>query len=262
MSTRRSLLADWYWSHGRHELAWRDTHDRWAVLVSEVMLAQTQVARVAKVWPSFLDRFPNPAVTAAAGPGAVIMAWGRLGYPRRARRLWESARIITEAGWPDDPSELPGVGRYTAAALLALVDDVDAAAVEVNIRRVCERVAGRRLTTAEAEDESLRLGAPLAGRDRVLALMDLGASVCRARDPRCRDCPLRRRCRSRGALANETRHTQPRFEGSFRQRRGTVLGRLRAVGNAKTAELDGDALASLVADGLATIDGPVARLPG
>ncbi|HZJ27142.1 MAG TPA: A/G-specific adenine glycosylase [Acidimicrobiia bacterium] len=261
MTHRRSRLADWYATNGRHELAWRHTRDRWAVLVSEVMLQQTQVARVADAWPRFVDRFPTAAAAAAAGPGAVIEAWGRLGYPRRARRLWEATCIITTDGWPADLAELPGVGRYTAAALSALVDGVDAPAVEVNIRRVCERIAGRRLTTTQAEAASLRIGRPLHARERVLALMDLGASVCRSRDPRCRACPLHRRCVARGVLADETRHTQTRFEGSFRQRRGQVLARLRTADTADVAELDPDALASLVTDGLAAIDGSVARLP-
>ena len=261
MTPRGSPLADWYAGNGRHDLEWRHTNDRWSVLVSEVMLAQTQVARVVVARPIFIERFPNPAAAAAPGPGALIQAWGRLGYPRRARRLWESACIITRDGWPDDLSELPGVGRYIAAALDALVDGDDVAVVEVNIRRVCERTVGRRLTTTEAEAESLRLGTGLAARDRVLALMDLGASLCRARNPECRECPLRPRCTTRGVLAGETRHRQARFDGSFRQRRGQVLARLRAVELVETDELDGEALTSLVSDGLAAIDGSVARLP-
>ena len=88
--------------HGRHDLPWRQTRDRWAVLVSEVMLQQTQVPRVLDAWPAFIARFPTAAAMAAAGPGAVIAAWGRLGYPRRARRLWEAATIIATDGWPDD----------------------------------------------------------------------------------------------------------------------------------------------------------------
>ena len=108
-------LRHWYQDHGRHDLAWRQTRDRWAVLVSEVMLAQTQVGRVAAVWPSFMERFPTPGAMAASSPGDVIVAWGNLGYPRRARRLWEAAGIVAATGWPDDLAALPGVGRYTAA---------------------------------------------------------------------------------------------------------------------------------------------------
>jgi A/G-specific adenine glycosylase len=257
-----SALADWYRAHGRHELAWRMTRDRWQVLVSEVMLHQTQVPRVAAAWPAFIGRFPTPAAAAEAGPGAVIAAWGRLGYPRRARWLWDAAEVINRDGWPDDLTELPGVGRYTAAAIAAQADDDDAPAVEVNVRRVLERVSGKRLTMREAEAEMVRVGGALRGRERLLALMDVGAVCCRPRDPRCAVCPLRRRCASRGPRWGEQhdRHRQSRFEGSFRQRRGRVLGALRR-GAQPVAGLDADALASLVADRLAVVDGTLARLP-
>jgi A/G-specific adenine glycosylase len=254
-------LGSWYEREGRHDLPWRRTTDRWAVLVSEVMLQQTQVARVLDAWPRFMDRFPTPEVTAAAGPGAVIAAWDRLGYPRRARWLWQAASIITERGWPDDLSELPGVGRYTAGAVRSLTAGVDVAAIEVNVRRVVERVAGRRLSTTEAEAESARLGRGLAPRDRLLALMDVGALLCRPRAPACRACPLRRRCATRGPLEDETRHRQQPFEGSFRQRRGRVMARLRTEPGVALDELDGEALSSLVADGLAVVTDRTATLP-
>ena len=169
-------LARWYEDNGRHDLAWRATRDPWLVLVSEVMLQQTQVARIAVAWPEFIARFPTPQAMADAGPGAVIEAWGRLGYPRRARRLWETAVHIAADGWPDDLTELPGVGRYTAAALRCLADDADVPAVEVNVRRVVERVTGKRLTEREAEAAMVAVGKPLRGRDRLLALMDIGAT--------------------------------------------------------------------------------------
>jgi A/G-specific adenine glycosylase len=255
-------LARWYTAHGRHDLAWRATRDRWAILVSEVMLHQTQVPRVAAVWDDFIGRFPDPQTMADAGPGAVITAWGRLGYPRRARRLWEAAAQIAAHGWPDDLTLLPGVGRYTARAIAAQADDADVAAVEVNVQRVTERVVGARLTAKEAEAAAVRVGRPLHGRDRLLALMDVGALLCKPRAPRCQECPLARRCATRGALAHEARRrTQSRFAGSFRQRRGLVMARLRA-GPAPAAELDDEALASLVTDGLAERDGDLAVLPG
>ena len=109
---------------------------RWAVLVSEVMLHQTQVPRVAAVYDDFLARFPTPDAMAAVRAGAVIEAWGRLGYPRRARWLWDAAVQIHEHGWPADLTDLPGVGRYTAAAVAAQTVDADVPAIEVNIRRV------------------------------------------------------------------------------------------------------------------------------
>lgn len=253
-------LASWYEASGRHDLPWRLTRDRWAILVSEVMLHQTQVARVAAVFEEFLDCFPTPRAMADAGPAAVIGAWGRLGYPRRARRLYDTAVVLRDHGWPDDLTTLPGVGRYTAAAVVAQAGDVDVPAVEVNVRRVAERVSGTRLSERAAEEATVRIGRPLRGRDRLLALMDVGALLCRPRDPRCGECPLRRRCATRGPLPEETRHRQAPFAGSFRQRRGEVMARLRD-GPAPARELDPDALASLVADGLAVVTRGRARLP-
>jgi A/G-specific adenine glycosylase len=253
-------LARWYRTNGRHDLIWRATRDRWAVLVSEVMLHQTQVGRVLDAFPPFVARFPTPQRAADAGPGALIEAWGRLGYPRRALRLWEAADRIVADGWPDDLAELPGVGRYTAAAIAAQVDDADVVGIEVNIRRVCERVRGESLSDREAEAEAVAIAGSLRGRDRLLALMDVGALVCTARGPRCDVCPLETVCATRGVLGHETKHRQPRFEGSFRQRRGIVLARLRA-GSAPTVELDGEALASLLDDGLAEVTRGRAHLP-
>jgi A/G-specific adenine glycosylase len=255
-------ITVWFARNGRHDLPWRRTRDRWAVLVSEVMLHQTQVPRVEAAWPGFFARFPSPDAMAAAGPGAVIEAWGTLGYPRRARRLWEAAAEIAAHGWPDDLTRLPGIGRYTARAVAAQADDADLPAVEGNSRRVGERAAGRALSDREAEAVLREVGEPLRGRDRLLALMDVGALVCRPREPRCDECPLHLRCATRGALAGERRSRQPRYEGSFRQRRGSVLARLRAGDPVHASSLDADALSSLVDDGLAVVDDEaIARLP-
>jgi A/G-specific adenine glycosylase len=190
----------------------------------------------------------------------VITAWGRLGYPRRARRLWEASVVIAADGWPADLAMLPGVGRYTAAAVLAQADDADVIGVEVNVRRVCERTAGGRLTERAAESVARTLAAPLRGRDRLLALMDVGATVCTARQPSCERCPLVSACATRGVHDDETRHRQSRFEGSFRQRRGHVLALLRA-GPVVASSLDGEALASLLDDGLADVTRGRAHLP-
>jgi A/G-specific adenine glycosylase len=197
---------------------------------------------------------------AEAGPAAVITAWGRLGYPRRARRLWESAELIARDGWPADLTELPGVGRYTAAAVAAQVDDDDHVGIEVNIRRVCERVRGTKLSDAEAEACVRDLGRGLRPRDRLLAMMDLGATVCTARAPECDRCPIVSVCATRGTHPDETKHRQGRFEGSFRQRRGLVMAQLR-VGAVAAAELDGEVLASLLDDGLAEVTRGRAHLP-
>jgi len=255
-----TALVRWYREQGRHSLPWRASRDRWTVLVSEVMLQQTQVPRVLAVFDAFMAEFPTPETMAAAGPAAVITAWGRLGYPRRALRLWEASVRITNDGWPADLSELPGVGRYTAGAVAAQVDDDDRVGIEVNIRRVCERVRGTRLTDNEAETCVRDLGPGLRPRDRLLALMDLGATVCTARAPECERCPIVAACATRGTHADETKHRQGRFAGSFRQRRGIVMAQLR-VGPVATADLDGEVLASLLDDGLAEVTRGRAHLP-
>ena len=281
----RAPLVAWYARSGRHDLPWRVTRDRWAVLVSEVMLQQTQVTRVADVWPGFMARFPTPEAMAGVPAGEVIAAWGTLGYPRRARRLWETAGRIAADGWPGDLTDLPGVGHYTADAISAQVDGHDAPAIETNIRRVVERRAGRALTPVEAAAASREAGRPLTGRDRLLALMDIGAVLCRPRAPRCPECPLKPGCATAAAIAVSSapgcpgvpapvdasaptvhwtalgrRPRQTAYEGSFRQRRGRVLAELRASPR-PSADLDAAALASLVEDGLATLDGSLARLP-
>jgi A/G-specific adenine glycosylase len=255
-----TALARWYRAHGRHELAWRASRDRWTVLVSEVMLHQTQVLRVASVFDEFMERFPTPEAMARAGVAEVITAWGRLGYPRRARWLWEAAMAISERGWPDDLDELPGVGRYTAAAVAAQVDNADRIGIEVNVRRVCERVAGTKLSDRDAEACARELGDGLSPRDRLLALMDLGATVCRSRAPDCARCPLVTSCATRGTHDRETRHRQSRYEGSFRQRRGDVMAQLRR-GSVAAADVDGEVLASLLDDGLAEVTRGRAHLP-
>ena len=254
------LLARWYEKYGRHTLPWRATRDRWLVLVSEVMLHQTQAPRVAFVFDAFVEQFPTPEATASASPGDVIAAWGRLGYPRRARWLWDAACRITSEGWPVDLEELPGVGRYTAAAVVAQCEDADEIGIEVNIRRVRERVSGTRLAPKDAEATAIAIAEPLRGRDRLLALMDLGAMVCTARSPACDRCPISADCATRGELADETKHRQAAYAGSFRERRGGVLARLR-VGPVRTIELDGEALASLLDDGLAEVTRGRAHLP-
>lgn len=256
----RPSLRTWYRANGRHALAWRCTRDRWLVLTSEVMLHQTQVARAEVAWPEFVARFPTPEATAAAGPGAVIHAWGRLGYPRRARHLADAAAMITRDGWPHDLRDLPGVGRYTAAAVRALADDRDVPAVDVNIRRVVQRVTGKLLGDRAAESAMVAVGAPLTGRDRLLALMDVGAMLCRPRDPQCDACPLEKRCTTRGPLDGEARRRAAPYAGSFRQRRGAVMAALRD-GPVPASDLDADALTSLVADGLARVTRGRAQLP-
>ena len=229
-------LATWYRGHGRHWLPWRQTRDPWAVLVSEVMLQQTSVARVLGRWDGFLERWPDPASCAADPLAEILRFWVGLGYPRRARALWEAAAIISTAGWPVDEAglrELPGVGSYTARALLVLAFGVEGPPPrDVNIGRVAARaLLGVELHEARDRDVDCALdawhAAGLGPRDQTLALFDVGATVCTARAPRCGVCPLRGRCRSAPRLQVSppppAPRRQPAYAGSLRQLRGAVL---------------------------------------
>jgi A/G-specific adenine glycosylase len=234
------LLSAWFRTSGR-DLPWRDTQDPYAILVSEVMAQQTQVDRVVPRWQAWLERWPTVDALAAASPADVIRAWQGLGYNRRALSLHRAAQQIAAHGWPDDLTELPGVGRYTADAVACFAHGRDVLPVDVNVRRVSERT-GHTFTAASAQ-----------------ALMDLGATVCLARIPRCGVCPLAGDCPSRGRRY-EPERKQGAFEGSFRQRRAATL-RLVAAATRPVAELDSEAVASLARDGLVRIDGPTVSLP-
>ncbi|MGH3079059.1 MAG: A/G-specific adenine glycosylase, partial [Gaiellaceae bacterium] len=196
-------LRAWFTESGR-DLPWRRTRDPYAVLVSEVMLQQTQVARVVPRYLAWLERWPTVETLGAAPPADVIREWQGLGYNRRALAVHRAARRIAETGWPDDLSELPGVGQYTAAAIRRFAWSEDVLPVDVNVERVLRRT-GAGFTS-----------------DAAHALMDLGATVCLARVPRCDGCPLAGKCPSRG-IREEPRRKQGSFEGSFRQRRATTL---------------------------------------
>ena len=180
------------------DLPWRATRDPWAVLVSEVMLQQTQALRVVPRWFSFLERFPTPEACASVPLGDVLREWQGLGYPRRARNLHLAAGRIAELGrFPDELDELlglPGIGAYTARAVLAFAFERDVAVVDTNIARVHARVAGRRLTPKEVQrlaDDALPVGQAWAWNQ---AVMDLGAVLCRPSSPACHECPLRTTC--------------------------------------------------------------------
>jgi A/G-specific adenine glycosylase len=235
-----ALLLAWFDEHGR-DLPWRRTRDPYSILVSEVMLQQTQVERVVPRYLAWLERWPTVEALAAASPADVIREWQGLGYNRRALNLHRAAREISAHGWPDDLTELPGVGPYTADAIrcFALGDDV--LPVDVNVERV------RRRTGAEFSSASAQ------------ALMDLGATMCLARIPQCGVCPLGSACPSRGVREEPARKQGP-FEGSFRQRRARTL---REVADASRAlgDLDGEAVRSLERDGLVVVSDGVVALP-
>ncbi|MCB0979045.1 MAG: A/G-specific adenine glycosylase [Acidimicrobiaceae bacterium] len=262
------------------DLPWRRTRDPWAVLVSEVMLQQTQVPRVIPKWQAFMAAYPATADCAAAPLGDVLRLWQGLGYPRRARNLHAAAaQVEALGGFPttlDGLLALPGVGQYTARAVLAFAFEADAAVVDTNIARVHARVAGRRLTSGEvqrAADAALPRGQAWAWNQ---CLMDLGATVCRPQAPQCAECPLLARCAWHGqgedpapGSAGVSR-PQARFDGSDRQARGRLLKAL-AAGPVPKAEIaavmarpaaNAAALAdALMAEGLCVAEGDRVRLP-
>ncbi len=238
-----AVLISWFDAHGR-ELPWRDPGTTpWGVLVSEVMLQQTPVHRVAPVWVEWMQRWPLASKLAAEAPGTVVRAWGKLGYPRRALRLHTAAAAIATEHDDAVPSEvdtllgLPGIGAYTARAVAAFGYGHRVPVVDTNVRRVVARAvhgaadaatptASRDLTDVAAmlpQTRSARFSA---------ALMELGALVCTARRPRCADCPLRAQCAwwqaGRPAPATSGRPAQ-RFAGTDRQVRGLLLDVLRAA---------------------------------
>jgi A/G-specific adenine glycosylase len=230
------LLA-WFAEHGR-DLPWRTTSDPYAILVSEVMSQQTQTERVVPRWQGWMERWPTVETLAAASVADVIRAWQGLGYNRRALSLHRAARHVAAHGWPDDLTELPGVGRYTADAVACFAFGHPVLPVDVNVTRVSERTR--------------QMFSPAAAQ----ALMDLGKMVCLARIPRCDACPLAARCPSRGRRFEPLRRQGP-FEGSFRQRRAAAL---REVAAGSQPE-DGEAVASLLRDGLVRMDGEIVSLP-
>jgi A/G-specific adenine glycosylase len=233
----QALLLAWF-RNSERDLPWRKTRDPYAILVSEVMLQQTQVERVIPRWRRWLERWPTVEALAAAAPADAIVEWQGLGYNRRAVSLHRAARAVVERGWPNDLTELPGVGPYTAAAVGNFAFGRDVLPLDTNVRRVQER-------TGETFDASC-----------AQAIFDLGATICLARIPRCDACPLAELCPSRGTRYEPLRK-QGRFEGSFRQRRAAAL---RAVA-AGEQPADGDALVALARDGLVELRDGVASLP-
>jgi A/G-specific adenine glycosylase len=234
------LLLSWFAEHGR-DLPWRRTRDPYAILVSEVMLQQTQVVRVVPRYLEWLETWPTAEALAAAPAADVIRAWQGLGYNRRAVNLHNAAKRIASDGWPEDLTELPGVGRYTAQAIGRFAHREPVLPEDTNVRRVRERTGAH------------------FGPQSAQALMDLGATVCLARIPRCGFCPLAAVCPSRGQRFEPLRK-QSRFEGSFRQRRSRTLG-LVTQRPRRVSELDRTVVESLAQHGLVRTSGGVVCLP-
>ncbi len=252
----REALLGWY-DAVRRPLPWRETTDPYAILVSEVMCQQTQVARVVPRYLAWLERWPTAAALAAASPKEVLGEWVGLGYNRRALRLREACVVVAGEGWPADAAglrALPGVGPYTAAAVAAFAFGEPVAAVDVNVARVASRL-GR--GTPE------QLLSPERAADWNQATMELGALVCGARIARCAACPVARWCASAGGVAARAprspgREGRERFEDSNRWVRGRVVAAL-AAGEPVPAGIPPErlerAIEGLVRDGLVRRDG-------
>lgn len=278
-------LAAWFDEHGR-SLPWRDTRDPWAILVSEMMLQQTQVARVIDRWVRFLERFPTVEVCAAAPVADVIDEWSGLGYNRRAVYLHRAATMVVDlygGTFPEKLSKLyafPGVGDYTARAVRIFAFEQREAVLDTNVARIVARTGGRPLDRVEAQRRADEVVGPDPWKWNQ-AMLDVGATLCVAGDPDCGPCPFRDACTwfhagnadpdpALGSAGVSTR--QSKFAGSDREARGRLVKALR-FGPVKQAELKyrmglteepdrAEQLASgVVADGLAVERDGVYRLP-
>ncbi|OBB11416.1 adenine glycosylase [Mycolicibacterium setense] len=279
MTIDAEQLVSWY-RDAQRDLPWRRQGvTAWQILVSEFMLQQTPVARVEPIWTAWIDRWPTPSATAAAGSAEVLRAWGKLGYPRRAKRLHECAVVIAGEYGDEVPTDvetlltLPGVGAYTARAVACFAYSAGVPVVDTNVRRVVTRVL-RGQADAPARARDLDDVAALLPDDATAptfsaALMELGAVVCTARAPKCGCCPLSHcRWRSAGYPEGATTRKVQRYAGTDRQVRGKLLDVLRDSSSpvtraqldvawlADTAQRD-RALDSLLVDGLVeqTLDG-------
>ncbi|OFB37493.1 adenine glycosylase [Mycolicibacterium sp. (ex Dasyatis americana)] len=265
-------LVSWY-EQAQRDLPWRRPGvSAWQILVSEFMLQQTPVSRVEPIWLAWIDRWPTPSATAAAGSAEVLRAWGKLGYPRRAKRLHECAVVIASEYSDEVPRDvdtlltLPGVGAYTARAVACFAYSAGVPVVDTNVRRVVTRVlhgqADAPARARDLDDVAALLPDDATAPTFSAALMELGAVVCTARAPVCRSCPLSRcRWRSAGYPAATTVKRVQRYAGTDRQARGRLLDVLRGSSSPVTrAQLDvawltdtaqrDRALDSLLVDGL------------
>ena len=228
-----------WWDSEKRDLPWRISRDPWAILVSEFMLQQTQASRVVEKYKTFLKRFPNPTTCANSTPGKVIELWSGLGYNRRAINLHRTAKTIAEkhkGTVPDKLSlllDLPGIGDYTARAILAFSFEKDVAVVDVNVKRVLSRLEGRTLSMKEAQsiaDQNLPTG---EGWRWNQAMIEIGATICTARKTQCGKCPLKETCTwtknqaaTDPAISVKSKKLET-FEGSDRQGRGKLINALR-----------------------------------
>jgi A/G-specific adenine glycosylase len=224
------------WGSGSlRDLPWRRTNDPWRVLVSEVMLQQTSVARVMPKYEAFLEAFPTPGALAQAPLGDALRLWSGLGYPRRCRNLQATAVVLHEKFddlMPDSLDELlalPGIGQYTARAVLAFAYRIDVAVVDVNVSRVLSRLEGVPMKARALQDLANELIPEGLAWEWNQVMMDFGARHCTVRSPQCDTCPVRSQCKYKGVgddpaqLSAGVSKPQARFEGSDRQARGRAL---------------------------------------
>ncbi len=236
----QGFLLEWYAKNGR-DLPWRRTRNPWWILLSEIMLQQTQVARIEQRWPEFIERFPTPQTCAEAPVAELIGMWSGLGFNRRAVNLHRCAADITTRFGGDVPSDiddllsLPGIGPYTARAIRVFAFELDDAVLDTNVARILARTQGRTLKRAEAQnlaDDAVPSG---DGWRWNQAVLDLGASICTSNRPLCEVCPIAVRCRWRGndAVVDPAKGSagvstpQSTFEGSDRQGRGRLVAALK-----------------------------------
>jgi A/G-specific adenine glycosylase len=260
-----AAVIDW-WTANARDLPWRRTRDVYAVWVSEVMSAQTTIGRAAEAWIRWMVRWPTVEALAGASLAEVLEQWQGLGYPRRARDLHRSARIVAAFGWPEDLIELPGVGPYIAAAIRCFAHEEPVLPLDVNVRRV---VARRFSDGIETSTDPWRAGQ---------ALMEFGQRICTAR-PKCDACPVRTGCDGpdragvggpdragvggpdRAGIGGAGRSRRQPFEGSLRQQRGRLLRRVLAEGVVPVDASEREAAEGLSADGLVILEGGLARRP-
>jgi A/G-specific adenine glycosylase len=229
------------WGSGSlRDFPWRNTANAWHILVSEVMLQQTSVARVLPKFAAFIEAFPTPGALASAPLGDALQLWSGLGYPRRCRNLREAAIVIHDTHGGDVPStledllQLPGIGQYTARAVLAFAHHQDVGVVDVNVSRVLSRLEGTPMTARELQTLANNLVPRGLAWEWNQVMMDFGARQCTVRHPECDVCPVRKQCKWRGVGADPAPASagaskpQATFEGSDRQARGRAL---RAVGD-------------------------------
>jgi len=266
---KQQVILDWF-EQNKRDLPWRNTSP-WGVMISEFMLQQTPVKRVLPVWSEWIDRWPTPADLAASKKSDAISAWGRLGYPRRAVRLHESAGVIARdfnnqvPRRIEDLRTLPGVGEYTAAAIASFAYQESALVMDINIRRLFARaIDGIETPTSAPSQIERRLRAELIPSDGALwaaATMELGALICTARTPLCDQCPVKRSCawRAAGYPKSEIVKKSQAWAGTDRQCRGVIVQHLRENQSATKSALlklwdDADqsekAIKSLIADHL------------